>query len=162
MYRYHNLLPFSTPTQISKLGEEFVQYQLLNKEDIPQMVWQKALVVNDDEEDHRHYRMDVIWHNIAAIKSADGRLKFKILSKIAKLVLCIAHSNAGEERVFSMIRKNKTPFRPNLALDKTLPSLLSVKLATDEPCHRYNPPASVVQRAGKVTWEYNKEHTRPK
>lgn len=110
MYRYHNLLPFSTPTQISKLGEEFVQYQLLNKEDIPQMVWQKALVVNDDEEDHRHYRMDVIWHYIAAIKSADGRFKFKILSKIAKLVLCIAHSNAGEERVFSMIRKNKTPF----------------------------------------------------
>jgi len=86
MYRYHNLLPFSTPTQISKLGEEFVQYQLLNKEDIPQMVWQKALVVNDDEEDHRHYRMDVIWHYIAAIKSADGRFKFKILSKIAKLV----------------------------------------------------------------------------
>ena len=106
--------------------------------------------------------MDVIWHHISTIKSADGHLKFNMLSKIAKLVLCIAHSNAGEERVFSMIRKNKTPFRPNLALDKTLPNLLSVKLATDEPCHRYSPPASVVQRAGKVTWEYNKEHSRPK
>ena len=49
-----------------------------------------------------------------------------IIDETAKLVLCIAYSNAGEERVFSMVRKNKTPFRPNLALDKTLPSLLTV------------------------------------
>jgi len=46
-------------------------------------------------------------------------LKFNMLSKIAKLVLCIAHSNAGEEREFSMTRKNKIPFSPNLALDIT-------------------------------------------
>ena len=59
-----------------------------------------------------------------------------------------------------MVRKNKTPFRPNLALDKTLPSLLAVKLATEEPCHKYNPPTSFIQKAGKVTREYNKEHSR--
>jgi len=79
------------------------------------------------------------------------------LSLIAKLVLVIPHSNAGEERVFSMVRKNKTSFRPNLGLDKTLPSLLTVKLATDEPCHKYEPPKPIVKKAGKVTWDYNKE-----
>jgi len=29
-----------------------------------------------------------------------------------------------------------------------------LNLATDEPCCRYNPPVSIVQRAEKVTWEY--------
>ena len=70
-------------------------------------------------------------------------------------MLCIAHSNAGEERVFSLERQNKTPFHPNLALNKTFPSLLTVKLATEELSHKYNPPTSVLLKAGKVTWEYN-------
>jgi len=153
-------LPFTTPTEVTKLSEEFIKYQLLHQEDIPTSVWEEALVVTAEDEVDRHYRMDVIWHYIASMRCADGNLKFGRLSKIAKLVLCIAHSNAGEERVFSMIRKNKTPFRPNLALDKTLPSLLTVKLATEEPCHKYSPPPSIVERAGKVTWEYNKQHTK--
>ena len=59
-----------------------------------------------------------------------------------------------------MVRKNKTPFRPNLGLVKTLPSLLTIKLATEEPCHKYSPPPQVVKRAGKVTWEYNKQHRK--
>ena len=41
------------------------------------------------------------------------------LLKISKVVLVISHSNSDEERVFLLIRKNKTPFRPNLSLDKT-------------------------------------------
>ena len=109
---------------------------MLQHEDIPASVWEEALVVTAEDESDRHYRMDVVWHYLALVKCADGNQKFRRISKIAKLVLCIAHSNAGEERVFSMVRKNKTPFRPNLALDKTLPSLLTVKLATEEPCHK--------------------------
>ena len=57
-----------------------------------------------------------------------------------------------------MVRKNKTPFHPSLNVDKTLPSILTVKLATEESCHKFEPHSSVVNKAGKVTWEYNKEH----
>ena len=124
---------------------------MLQHEDIPASVWEEVLVVNVKDESDRHYHMDVIWHHFTLIKSAVGNPKFSRISKIAKLVLCIAHLNAREERVFSMVRKNKTRFYPNLALDKTLPSLLAVRLATEEPCYKYNPPTSVVQRAGKVT-----------
>ena len=88
------------------------------------------------------------------LKSTDGRPMFPHLSKIAKVVLIIPHSNADEERVFSLVRKNKTPFRPNLSLDKTLSS---VKLATEEPCHKIVPHQEVVS---KVTWEYNKQHQK--
>ena len=53
--------------------------------------------------------------------------------------------------------ENKTPFCPSLSLDKTLSSLFTVKLATEEPCHKFEPTSPVV---GKVTWEYNKEHRK--
>ena len=49
--------------------------------------------------------------------SGDGRDRFGRLSRIAKLILVIPHSNASEERVFSVVKKNKTPFR--LSLDYT-------------------------------------------
>ena len=147
--------------ELTKLGEEFIQYQLLTKEDIPQSVWDEACVKeSEEEEEESHYRMDVLWHHLSKVKGGDGRLTFPRLSKVSKLVLTIPQSNAGEERVFSMVRKNKTPFRPNLGLDKTLPSLLTIKLATEEPCHKYSPPPKVVKRAGKVTWEYNKQHRK--
>ena len=149
-------MPFSS-SELTQLAEEFVDYQLLREEDIPQRVWDKAKVEEDGD---KHYRMDVLWHYFSTLKSGDGRQRFKRLSNIAMLVLTIPHSNADEERVFSMVRKNKTPFRPSLGLDTTLPSLLTVKLATEEPCHKFEPHPSVVARAGKVTWEYNKEHRK--
>lgn len=163
-YRYSHLLPFSSPLELTRLGEEFVQYQLLNNEDIPKEVWDAACVkISEDEEGdevEKYYRMDVIWHYLSTIKEGDGRLKFRRLSKVAKLVLTLPHSNASEERIFSMVRKNKTSFRPNLSLETTLPSLLTVKLATEEPCYKIEPAEEVVKRAGKVTWEYNKQHRK--
>ena len=48
--------------------------------------------------------MDSIWGHIATIKNVDGSHSFELLSKVAKLVLVIPHSNAGEERVFNLIR----------------------------------------------------------
>ena len=44
-------------------------------------------------------------------------LKFHRLIQVAKVVLVIPHSNAAKERVFSMVRKNKTPFRSSLSLN---------------------------------------------
>lgn len=97
------------------LYDEFVNYQLLKKEDIPSSVWETALV--KPESDALHYtRIDVIWGYLAALKTGDGcHLKFPQLSVIAKLVLTIPHSNVGEECVFSLVRLNKTPYRSCLA-----------------------------------------------
>ena len=59
---------------------------------------------------------------------SDGTLRFAHLSKVACLVPLIPHSNAEEERVFSMIRKNKTDFQNRLSLNAKLSSMLTVKL----------------------------------
>ena len=77
---------------------------------------------------------------------------------MAKLVLILPHSNASEERIFSMVTKNKTTFRSNLKLDGTPSSILTVKLANPEPCHMYEPEKSVLDTAKRATMVYNRAH----
>ena len=66
----------------------------------------------------------------------------------------------AEERVFSMINKNKTKFRPNLVVDGTLSSLITVKLANEDNCSKYEPPKEVLESAKKATMEYNRAHSK--
>ena len=142
------------------LSEEFTQYQLLTKEDIPSNVWKDAEI--KEESGLTQYRMDVIWNYLASTKAVDGSLSFSRLSRIAKLALVIPHSNAAEERVFSMIRKNKTSFRPSLDPKGTLSSILKIKLADGRPSHLYEPTKDVLKQAKSATWEYNKQHSNKK
>ena len=138
MEHYSNVLALS-PTENDIVFDEFVAYKLLEHKDIPQCVWDAATEqVQDDElqEVKVFVRMDVIWAYIGTMKNDDGcSLKFQHLPKIAKLVLTLPHSNASEERVFSLIRLNKTPYRSSLDVDGTLSSILTVKLHNPEPCY---------------------------
>ena len=144
------------------LYDEFVNYQLLKDEDIPSSVWESALV--KPEGDGQPYsRIDVIWGYLSTMKAGDNcSLRFPQLSSIAKLVLTLPHSNAGEERVFSLVRLNKTPYRSCLNLDGTLSSILTVKMQDLEPCFTYEPPEQMIEQSRKVTWEYNKKHQKKK
>ena len=132
------------------MNEEFINYQLLSDSVIPQDVWRAATVVVDEETGEKSYRMDILWQYLSTLKSGDGRDQFGRLSRIAKLILVIPHSNASEERVFSMVKKNKTPFRPSLDYT-SLTGLLTVKLALGQPCHKFEPDSSVVSRASRST-----------
>ncbi|KAK6191363.1 hypothetical protein SNE40_003074 [Patella caerulea] len=158
--RYSHLLPYTTPQESAALQEEFTDYQLLGDTDIPASVWDKATVKEGRQEEY--IRMDVIWGFLGHMVHAGGRLRFAKLSAVAKLVLVIPHSNAGEERVFSMVRKNKTDFRNSLSVDGTLMSLLTVKLANPEstPCHRWEPPKDLMKAAKGATMNYNRYHSK--
>lgn len=138
--------------------EEFLDYQLLEESDIAQSVWNDATVVQDD--DNKYYRMDILWHHMSTIRDPDSTYRFGRLSAVAMLTLVIPHSNAEEERVFSMVRKNKTAFRPSLDPAGTLSSILTIKLARNtQPSHTYEPTSGVLKSAKSATWEYNKTHT---
>ena len=146
------------PILLNKIHEEFLDYQLLNRENIPKSVWQKPEHNIDPET--KVLRMDVVWAHLSGMSSlATGEPRFTLLSTVAKLVIVVSHSNAGEERVFSLINKNKTSFRPNLVLDGTLSSIAQVKLAAPDHCPTFEPPKRVLNKAKKGTWEYNKEHS---
>ena len=58
-------------------------------------------------------------------------------SEIALAISVVPHSNAADERVFSVIRKNESEFRSRLDLSKSLNSVMRVKMSLPEqPCYR--------------------------
>jgi len=137
--------------------EEFAQYQLLEGSDIPQDMWEKATVV--EKEDNTYYRMDIVWHHISTMRDPDNTLRFARLSQNVKLISHI-QKNVEEERVFSMVRKNKTAFRPSLNPKGTLSSILTIKLANTQPAHSYEPSKEVLKKAKSATWDYSKAHLK--
>ena len=144
-------------SEIAKLEDEFLHFQLLTDVDIPARIWEAAMVYEDSET--KHYRMDVLWAYLKELKTPDGAFTFKRLARVALLVLTLPHSNAEEERVFRMVAKNKTKFRPSLKINGTLSSILTIKLAKSKPCHKFSPAASVLKSAKKATTEYNRAHS---
>ena len=145
---------------MNKLEEEFLQYQTMCDSDIPMKIWEEALVKEDkDDDNNSKYRMDVIWGYLNSVKNIDGKLTFERLAKVSLLVLTIPHSNAEEERLFSLVTKNKTKFRPNLKLDGTLASILTIKLANPQPCYTFEPPQEMIESAKKATVIYNRAHS---
>jgi hypothetical protein len=72
-------------------------------------------------------------------------------------VMTIPHSNAGEERIFSLINKNKKPSRSSLELNGTLSSLIVVKTHIQDPLN-WQPSMSLIEKAKKSTKLYNEKH----
>ena len=85
------------PELLDTLEEEVVEYKAMEKGDVPQHIWDEAFVKNTSQSDH--YLMDMVWGYL--------RQRFSLLSEIALAILLVPYSNAADERVFSMIRKEK-------------------------------------------------------
>ena len=144
-------LKFSNP-EIDIMTEEFIKFQILNDEDIDKQIWEQAKDEND------HFRMDIIWGFLFKKTNADGSSSFKYLSKVVESVLVLPHSNATSERVFSMVRKNKTDTRGNLSIDNTLSSIITVKMSS-ENSSELEPSKELLKAAKQATIIYNKEHS---
>ena len=116
---------------LDSLREEVVEYQVLGREDLPQEA-----------------RIDRFW----AMLGRDGR--FQNLVHLMKALLCVPHSNASSERVFSMVRKIVTENRTRMD-NSTLNSLLSCKLNFTGAAHTHAPSRAVLQAAKHCTFKYN-------
>ena len=118
IYRYNHLLnPKGDGNYADDVDAEFTRYKALGDD-----VGKGLLAVE-------------VWSVISKIKLG-GNLLFKKLSEVALLVLVIPHSNAGEERVFSQVKKNLGDQRSCLNIEKTLNDLLVLKNTPQcEPRH---------------------------
>ena len=133
------------------LSREFNDFVMLEEDDIPSAVKEQAKAETSDG----RYRVDVIWNFIYCKKRPDGQSQFPRLSSIALLLLTIPHSNATEERVFSLIRKKQN--WPNLDANETLGSIVTVnmELQNGGPTSKYDFPPTVLSAAKKATMHYN-------
>lgn len=107
-----------------------------------------------EELDLKNDRTDSIWHKISKIADINGATKYVALPKLIKVLLLVPHSNATSERVFSVVRKNQTDFRPTLGTE-TLTSLLVEKQKnSNSNCKCYDNVFSneVLSKAKKSAW----------
>ena len=98
------------------------------------------------------------WQAVGMMNCLDGTARFKYLSKLAKCLLDLPHSNADTERVFSIVRKIVTDFRTEME-QSTLCPLLSCKLNSDTDCYRLEAPKELLTKAKHATMKYNRAHT---
>ena len=143
------------PEAINLLSEQFLDYQLLNDHDISDSAWQNACTMDHDR--NKYYRVAILWGYISQMKDCIGKHRFDILFKVVKLVLVLPHCNVSEERVFGIVRKNKTKFLASMGFN-TLGSILTVKL-TNPNATKFKPGKALLKSAKSATWEYNKRHS---
>ena len=112
-----------------QIEEEFLKYQVDGKLDF-------------EEKD----RIDCQWAKMA--------INYPNLGRVMLGVLCIPHSNADSERVFSAVGRINTQYRPKLAM-KTLESLVIAKTsmkAHGEVCHTRKFSPEVIKAAQSATY----------
>lgn len=108
--------PSMMPNDAS-LDDVILEYSLYQVEEIP------VEILSEE-------RIDSQWVKVANIKNENEAVKFKHLPKIMLRILTVPHSNAESERLFSMVRKNRTDFRASMEM-KLAESLMIVKGANE-------------------------------
>ena len=150
-----------------ELYEEFSDYQILKDNDFDDNVFEEAKIpekILDDigGEPLFHYRIDVLWYHISKMVIPNTLVKhFKLLPKLAEIVLIIPHSNAELEQLFSIVKKNKCLERSALKFDGTLSSILAMKTMFPEatiPCFQWKPSEQLLKTSKKATKMYNAKH----
>ena len=125
---------------LDKLELEFAQYQVEDFSGEPEIL-------------NKNLRIDKKWSAISKMEDGNGSKKYTLLSKVMKSLLVIPHSNASCERVFSIVRKNKTDFRGSMNL-KTLQALLTEKIAnTDVPCYQREYSKDLLSKLKQATYQ---------
>ena len=104
----------------SRLNKSFYYFSLIILDDLPIDVLEEAAGRTDADGNNITYHIDVLWYYLSKDNvPGTNKSKFDKLFKLAKVILCIIHSNAEEESVFSRIRKNLTPQRASLEFNST-------------------------------------------
>ena len=89
------------------------------------------------------------------MKSPMGSPKHEDLSTLALQLLSIPMSNADSEHVFSLVKRTKTVFRPNLATE-TVSALIGCRFnKTVQCCDMHKFEDSILSKAKNCTRERN-------
>ena len=93
---------------MEKLFEEFIDFKSLSDSEVSSAAWKDA-IVTEYNDGSKEYRIDTLWYHIQRLRSLVGNSqRFELLFKAAKLILTRLNSNAGIERVLSLVDKNKS------------------------------------------------------
>ena len=83
--------------------------------------------------------------------------RFPLMKNLFSVLLCLPHSNADNERVFSQVRKINTEYRKRIG-HETLTALLQVRMNCDDRCFQFSPTKDMLCTSKKATKAYNQQH----
>ena len=96
--------------------------------------------------------LNQFWHTMGNLKLPSGQKQFSHLYQLSKIVLTLPHSNADTEK------KIQSDSRDSLA-DKTIHSLLDVKINNPVECRQYKPETDLVRTAKSACALYKQSLT---
>ena len=95
------------------------------------------------------------WYRILYLQSPMGEQRYKNLATLALQLLSIPASNAGSERVFSVVRRIKTEFRSSLQTE-TVSALIGCHFnKKSQCCEQSSFEESLLEKAKSCTHERN-------
>lgn len=125
----------SVSCAIDALEREFLKYQVAK---LPECIVSSS-------------RADEQWSFLAKEKGPDGSLVYEKLSRVMLGILTLPHSNAMCERVFSVVKKNKTHFRSSMC-NSTLEAILIAKSNMSNPCYSQKYSDQFLLKAKSATY----------
>ena len=136
-----------------KLHSQFLNYQVLSEDDLPQVI-RDAITSSE----YGNCLVDILWDFLRGVKvPGTNSFQYNLLFKVAEMIMTIPHSSAAEERMFSIINKNKTSSQGSLSLEGALSAIMIVKTHIYDPL-AWKPLQDVLMKAKKARMEYNRGH----
>ncbi|CAM1308065.1 Uncharacterised protein r2_g1798 [Pycnogonum litorale] len=121
---------------------------------VPSRVWAEAKMDDSAAEVDAKYRMDVIRCFIRELKNAEGRIRFPLLTIVAKATYCAFLSQMLKRKgPFLLLLKTKQHFVQTSHLKVLLSSIITTKLACPEsfaPCFKFSPPEELIKSPKKA------------
>ena len=100
--------------------------------------------------------LDIWWCSLLKRSDGVGKPLFMELAKLIRILLILPYNQAPVERLFSMLRKIDTKFRPSLS-NNTISSLLACKLNCSVDCYKLSVPSELRVKVKRATRLYNTE-----
>ncbi|XP_075533772.1 uncharacterized protein LOC142566774 [Dermacentor variabilis] len=88
----------------------------------------------------------LFWAVVFTQKHCDGSAAFPALTEFVIAILCLPHSSAAVERVFSAVNNLKTKLRNKLSTETICGLLHTKRLMTSSACHSFNIDKPLIRR----------------
>ena len=129
---------FTPDVDAEQLKEEYEDFQLLGE---------NAITLVEDGESRP---IDHVWTDILALKTPLGVVRFLLMATVMAPLLSLPHSNADDERLFSILRKVHTEACHSLNAD-TITAYLQCKLNINSCCYELKVSDEMLKLAKSAT-----------
>lgn len=99
--------------------------------------------------DSENESFEKFWSKIFQIKNELDEEMFTNLSKLVRGIMCLPHSSASAERIFSSLNLMKTNIRNRLNVETCQSVLLAKQLLEENTCYTWQPSKDLLKRKPK-------------